>query len=64
MMEQDDGSSIMPLWIGYKSVGGSTYLDVDWTDSESGPYIAEPTAAELSAFAADPAGQGLLLQIL
>lgn len=33
-------------------------LDVDHTDGESGPYIIEPSEADLSSFKADP-GQGV-----
>ena len=61
-MEQDDGNSIMSLWIGYKQLGNAYFLDLNFSDGESGPYLAEPTTQELSQFAADPAGQGILIQ--
>jgi len=64
MMEQDDGFSIMQLWIGYKKVGGNYYLDVNFNDNESGPYLAEPTAAELNQFMLDPLTQGIPLVLL
>ncbi len=62
IMDQDDGGSTTRLWIGYKQEANYYYLDLDFSDGESGPYLAEPTSAELSIFMAAPSSQGLILQ--
>lgn len=45
-------------WIPMNLAGGGYSLDVDFTDGESGPYLVEPSAAEMSSFIANP-GQGV-----
>src|SRR5690606_20375646 len=58
-MRQDDGHSVMDIWIPYKIVGTGIYFDLDFTDGESGPYLSEPGVSEIADFEADPSGQGV-----
>ncbi len=37
-------------------------IDIDFTDGQSGPYLTDPTPTELSEFAVDPRGEGLLFE--
>lgn len=60
-MVQDDGFSEMQLWIGYAQVSSSYYIDLDFSDGESGPYLTVPTTAELNEFTVSPDTEGKLL---
>lgn len=60
-MVQDDGSGPMEVWIPYARIGSNYYMDVDFTDGESGPYLSLPTEPQIAEFALDPASEGVLL---
>ncbi len=62
LMDQDDGSGVMRIWIPYKSQNSTLYFDLDFSDGESGPYLAEPTASEILEFMTGPEFQGILVQ--
>ena len=53
------GTVLNPTWwipVNLSSTGYS--MDVDFTDGESGPYIIEPSDADVASFVANP-GQGV-----
>lgn len=37
-------------------------IDIDFADGQSGPYLTDPTPAELSEFALDPRTEGMLFE--
>lgn len=38
------------------------YMDIDYIDENSGPYIAEPTTEEIADFLADPTNVGQFVE--
>lgn len=62
MMIQNDGNGEMQIWIPYAQVGTNYFIDVDFTDGESGPYTALPTEQEIAEFVTSPETEGLQLQ--
>lgn len=62
LMDQDDGGSVMRIWIPYFKSQSAIYFDVDFSDGESGPFISEPTPAEFQGFQQNPAGEGVVVQ--
>ncbi len=59
--DPSDPSSNVHMWIPAVLAADGFRIDVDHADGESGPYLTEPTTAELADFVANPAVQGVFL---
>lgn len=63
VIDQAQGDETVRIWIPYQQVSGEFYLDLDYSDGQSGGYITSPpTFEDMKEFLGDPTSQGLLLR--
>lgn len=58
-MLQDDGNAEMQLWIPYTQVDAKYYIDLDYQDGQSGPYLNIPIQSEIEEFTTSPETEGV-----